>query len=96
MDDVERNVRRRVFCPLAIRTQVDDGANAVRDGGVPTLLAQLPEAVGADDRPEACLAAVGRAMTAEIADVETTVPVEVARRRHSGGHVRELRAVQRL
>src|SRR5262245_51371457 len=81
----ERNVQylhgqlsRRIGRELVVRPQVDDRLDAVVDERGPALVAQLADAIGADDRVVPRLAAVLGRMAAEVADVEQPVPEEVA------------------
>ena len=78
MEDLDGKLGGRVGRELVVRPQVDDRLDAVVDERRPALVAQLADAVGADDRVVPRLAAVLGRMAAEVADVEQPVPEEVA------------------
>src|SRR5205814_1586801 len=75
---VDLELARRVVLALVVAAQVDHCADAVLDERGPAGLGQLADAVGANDRAEARLAAVSGRMAAEVADVQAAVPNEVA------------------
>ena len=78
VQDLDGQLGRRVRFELLVRAQVDDRLHAVVDERRPALVAQLADAVGADDRVVPRLVAVLGRMAAEVADVEQAVPEKVA------------------
>jgi hypothetical protein len=77
VDDLDRQLGGRVLLALVVAAQVDDEPDPVVDERAPALVAELPDAVGANDRTAVRLASVGRRQAAEVADVETAVPHQV-------------------
>src|SRR5262245_2385440 len=78
VQDLDGQLGRRVGCELVVRPQIDDRLHAVVDERRPALVAQLADAVGADDRVVARLIPVLGRMAAQVADVEQSVPEQVA------------------
>src|SRR4029450_408299 len=77
VQDLDGQLGRWVGCELVVRPEVDDRLDAVGDERGPALVAQLADAVGADDRVVPRLVAVRGRMAAEGADVEQSGPKEV-------------------
>jgi hypothetical protein len=80
VNDVDRNLAGRIGRELSREPEVDDRPDPVRDESVPSLVAELADAVRPDDGAERGATRVPHRMPAEIADVDAPVPVEPALR----------------
>src|SRR5205807_4899338 len=81
MDDLDRQVARRIELEVAVEAKVDDARDAVVEEGLPARVAQVPDAVRPDDGAETRRAAVLGQVPAEVADVDAPVPGESSARR---------------
>ena len=74
VDDVERQVARRIRLELAVAAKVDHGAYPVGDQRGPAVVRQTPDAVGTDDDVELRLATVVERQPAQVPHVDAAVP----------------------
>ena len=79
VDDLDVEVARRVVGDLELLAEIDDAGDPRCEQRLPSLAGEVSERVGPDHRTERRLAPVLGRQPAEIADIDATVPDEIAR-----------------